>query len=517
MTSRRFFGLALLAAGISVGCGDGDELSRTAAADLASVAGTVTRATADAGPAGADSLVATAAASGASPDVARRRLPPTALPERDFSKARFSRPEHVRGLYVNAWAAGSSRRMSELLDVVRDTEINALVIDIKDATGYLSHTSSVPLAREIGANGDRRIPDLPALLDRLEAEGVYPIARIVIVKDPLLAAHRPDLAIRDTAGGTWVDRKGSVWLNPHVGGVWDYHIDLAREVAEMGFPEIQWDYVRFPDATRSDLERAVYPGRDGRSRPEVIRGFLDHARVRLADLPVRTTADVFGVTTTYSQDVGTGQVWEDVIDVVDVALPMVYPSHYFPGSFGYGEPNAYPYEVVRNAVEDAVERSANVDGAGLTRPWLQDFTLGQPVYAGAEVRAQIEATYDAGVQEWVLWNPGSRYTVAALEPVGGFEHEPLVRVGGVLTTASRRQVVFDSVAAVRRRARLAERAIRAEGDRLIAGLDSLSAPAFEQPPASRGGSPASARIVVPSLTPSDSLALSSRTPIVRNR
>ena len=361
---------------------------------------------------------------------------------------RFPRPRSVRGLYANAWASGTGARMDELFSIARRTEVNAFVIDIKDATGFLSHRTQIPLAHEIGATEEIRISDLPGLLNRLESEGVYPIARIVIVRDPILAKYRPELAVEDRSGGVWVDSKGLVWLNPYSTGVWDYHVDIAREVARMGFPEIQFDYVRFPDAPEADLERAVFPGADGLSKSTAIREFLAYARDQLAELGARTTADVFGMTTSARRDVGIGQVWETFIDVVDVALPMVYPSHYWEGSFGFDEPNARPYEVVRQAVSDAVRRSALVDGAGLTRPWLQDFTLGAPVYAGAEVRAQIQGTYDAGVREWILWNPGSRYTESALEPVGGFVQEPLVRVAGLLTPASRRFIVMDSVAAL---------------------------------------------------------------------
>lgn len=372
---------------------------------------------------------------------------PSEAPE-DFPDARFPRPEHVRGLYVNAWAAGSTSRMNALLDLARRTEINTLVIDIKDASGYVSHDTDVALAHEVGATADRRITDLPALLERLEAEGIYPIARIVVVKDPVLSAGRPDLAIQDTAGGIWIDSKEIVWLNPYSSEVWKYHVDLAREVAEMGFPEIQWDYIRFPDAPRADLDRAVFPGGDGITRAAAIRGFLAYARESLSDLPVRSTADVFGVTTSFNRDIGLGQLWESFIDVVDVALPMVYPSHYWEGSFGYSEPNAHPYEVVRAALRDALRRSERVEGAGLTRPWIQDFTLGVPVYGAAEVRAQIQAAYDVGIREWILWNPSTRYTESALEPVGGFETEPLVRVAGLLTPVSRRHVIIDSVAAL---------------------------------------------------------------------
>lgn len=363
-----------------------------------------------------------------------------------FEGARFPRPDHVRGLYVNAWAAGSASRMSELIDIAVETEINSFVIDIKDATGFLSHDTEVPMALSIGADGERRIADLPGLLDQMEAAGIYPVARIVVVKDPLVAASRPELAIQDTAGGVWVDAKETVWLNPFQRGVWDYHVEIAREVAELGFPEVQWDYIRFPDAPPEDMNRALFPGGQGLERVEAIRGFLSHAEDRLADLPVRSTADVFGVTTSFSRDIGLGQVWEEFIDVVDVALPMIYPSHYWPESFGYEEPNAHPYEVVKAALEDGLRRSAAVEGAGVTRPWLQDFTLGEPVYGSPEVRAQIQAVYDAGLTEWVLWNPGSRYSVDALEPAGGFMDEPTIRVAGTFAPVSRRWTVMDSVA-----------------------------------------------------------------------
>jgi hypothetical protein len=226
-------------------------------------------------------------------------------------------------------------------------------------------------------------------------------------------------------------------------------VSLAEEVARLGFPEIQWDYVRFPDISPSDRARTVYPGAGDTPLPEAIRGFLRYSRERLAEVGVLVTADVFGITTSASRDVGIGQVWESVIDAVDVALPMVYPSHYWSGSFGYEEPNAFPYEVVRRAVEDALRRSAAVEGAGNTRPWLQAFTLGEPRYGAPEVRAQIQAAYDAGVQEWILWNPGSRYDEGALEPVGGFTAEPLIRVAGKIVEVSRRQVILDSLAAVR--------------------------------------------------------------------
>ncbi len=354
--------------------------------------------------------------------------------------AEGERPLYVRGVYLNAWTAGSPTRRGRLVEMARRTEINTFVIDIKDATGYVSHDSRVPLAREVGATGEVRIRDLPGVLEELRKAGIYPIARIVVAKDPLLARGRPDLAIQDTAGGPWEDQHGVRWLNFHHPEVWAYHLDLAREVVEAGFPEVQWDYVRFPDAPESFLSRTVYPGGEGRSKTEAVRAFLGHTRKVLGEMGAVLTADVFGVTTSYRRDVGIGQLWESFIDRVDVALPMVYPSHYWTGSFGFQEPNAHPYEIVRRALRDARRRSALVEGAGLTRPWLQDFSLGEPPYGAPEVRAQIQATYDAGIQEWILWNPGSRYTESALIPARGLPVwlEPVMRVGGEVVPISRR-------------------------------------------------------------------------------
>ena len=445
----------LLAVAFLTGCIAGDDVSRQSEGAAESPAGTANPTPEPASSVSATPVeetpveaVTTEAEPNADPDPLTRAPADGAITsaERDFFF--FTRPDHVRGLYVNAWSAGSRRRMAALIDLATRTEVNSFVIDIKDATGYVSHRTAVPLAHEIGATKEVRIPSMTWLLERLEEAEIYPIARIVIVKDPVLAAAHPELAVQDTSGGAWADNKGTVWLNPFSREVWDYHIDLAREVAAMGFPEIQWDYVRFPDAPASALGRAHFPGRDGRLRTEAIRDFLAYSREQLAAMGVEVTADVFGVTTSATRDVGIGQVWESFIDVVDVALPMVYPSHYWKGSFGYQEPNSYPYEIVRHALEDAIERSADMEDAGATRPWLQDFTLGAPRYEAPEVRAQIQATYDVGIEEWVLWNPGSRYTEAALEPAAGFAEEPLVRIANEIVPVSRRFELFDTVTVV---------------------------------------------------------------------
>ena len=371
---------------------------------------------------------------------------PPARPSSAPAPVAFVRPAAVRGLYVNAWAAGTRARMDTLFAVADSTEVNTFVVDIKDASGFVSHVSALPGVGDSGADRQVRIRDLVGLLDRMRAAGLYPIARIVVAKDPVLAASRPEWAVRHSEGGTWVDARSDPWLNLWVAEVRDYHIALALEVAELGFPEIQWDYIRFPDAAADLRATARFPGAGG-SQVVAVENFLAEARTALGAVGVRSTADVFGVTTSARHDVGVGQVWETFIDEVDSALPMVYPSHFAPGSHGIARPDANPYEIVRAALRAAVNRNRTIDGSGSVIPWLQDFTRGRGahVYGPAEVRAQIQATYDAGLHEWVLWNSGSHYTVGALEPVRGWATEPTIRVGGEVVPVSQRGEVSNEM------------------------------------------------------------------------
>ena len=359
---------------------------------------------------------------------------------------RFDRPEAIKGIYVNAWAAGSKTRSEQLIDLASRTEINSFVVDIKDASGYVSHPTRVEVAHQVGADQQIRIRDLLGLLDRLHTNGIYPIARIVVVKDPLLTKKKPDLAIQDTAGGVWIDERGVSWANLFEGSVWDYHLSLAEEMIAIGFPEIQWDYIRFPDSPKEHLDRARFPNSLGRTRSEAVSGFLDYVRKETQSENVAMTADVFGATTSLNYDLGIGQLWEEVVRRVDVVLPMVYPSHYWSGSFNIEEPNYYPYEVVKAALGDGVERSSKVADAGSIRPWLQDFSLGSPLYGGPEIRAQIQATYDVGISEWILWNASSRYTEEGLVPREGFPEgiEPMMRFNGSIVPVSSRLMDEDS-------------------------------------------------------------------------
>ena len=330
---------------------------------------------------------------------------------------RVATPDTLRGLYVNRWAA-LGRRMNELIDLSKKTEINALVIDVKDDRGFVLYKSRVPLAQQIGAdtNSIMRPTRLRAILDTMAAHNIYPIARIVVAKDPLLAEKRPQWAIkRKSDMQPWIDKDGKPWLDPHNREIWQYAVDLAKEAYDLGFSEVQFDYVRFPDEKRL-IRESVYPLANGRVRAQVIRDQLGFVRGQLKSIAMPVSIDVFGLTATDTTDMGIGQRWEMFVDQADYILPMVYPSHFAPGTYGIGNPNANPYAMIDRSMKDVRRRTASVPNAGKVIPWYQDFTLGPPRYGAEQVRAQIKAGYDNGFHSWILWNPGSRYTVSALRP-----------------------------------------------------------------------------------------------------
>jgi len=326
----------------------------------------------------------------------------------------YNPPVNVKGIYLTGWKAGLSGEFEKLVKLVDDTELNSMVIDVKDNTGKLTYKSSVPMAEQIGADSNR-IRDIDGLLKTLREHNIYAIGRIVVFEDPVLSKARPDLNIKNKSGGNWVTRKGQGWVDPYNTKVWDYVVSIAEEAAKKGFNEIQFDYVRFP--SDGSLSNIVYPAYDGKDRVETISAFLSYAKKRLEPYGVYVSADIFGLVTTAQDDMKIGQYLEDVVKTVDYISPMVYPSHYALGSYGIANPNAAPYETVYHSLSDAVKRLNKVDGfKAEIRPWLQDFTLGSPPYGAKEVRAQIRATYDAGLSEWILWDPANTYTVAALDP-----------------------------------------------------------------------------------------------------
>jgi hypothetical protein len=321
----------------------------------------------------------------------------------------------IRGLYVNRFAAQSTKRMHKLIAIADSTEVNALVMDVKDEFG-LNIPSQDPLLQKNAGNAGV-IPNVRQLLDTLKAHDILAIARIVVFKDSVAARANPDHVIRKPDGSPWRDKQGLTWVNPYDESIWEYNLRVAEEAVKLGFREVQFDYIRFPEPYKS-LPPQVFPNEKGRTKPDVLAQFLRTANARLDKLGVRTTADIFGLVTTVGGALEVGQEWEKVSPAVDVVLPMTYPSHYPRGAFNLPRPNAEPYKVQFTAISRARQRDAKLGLTGeRVRPWVQAFSLGQPKYDAAHVREQMRGIYDAGYNGWVWWHPGSVYEpyLAALE------------------------------------------------------------------------------------------------------
>ncbi|MCU0646719.1 MAG: putative glycoside hydrolase [Gemmatimonadaceae bacterium] len=368
----------------------------------------------------------TTAGRGTTPNGASRDSAPTSPPVAT-RPARTPRPDSVRALYVNGWAAGSYSRMAEILRIADATEINAIIVDIKESDSYLTYSgTAIPEAKSLGTDQRPATKWMPALVDSLRAHNLYAIARIVVFKDRMVAEKKPEWAIQHVNGGLWRDRKGLAWVNPYHRSVWDYNMAIAKEAIAMGFGEVQWDYVRFPDVTDNMRKTMAFPGSEGRSRAENIGAFLRWSKEQLAPLGVRVAADVFGLVTHLEGDVEIGQHWETVIAEADVVLPMTYPSHYYAGLYGFARPGQHPYEILRLAATDAAERTrffadSTKRPVAQIMPWLEAMSIRGLSYGPAELRRQIQGVYDAGLTSWALWSPGSKFAEfePALRPASG--------------------------------------------------------------------------------------------------
>jgi len=335
-----------------------------------------------------------------------------AIPPAAHAIAKFRDPATtpvIRGLYVNRFAAQSARRMHWLIGIADSTEINGLVIDMKDEFGLNFHSANPEFRKNEGA-GHGMVRDVRALLDTLHAHNVFAIARIVVFKDPTTAQVNPAWTIKQPDGSIWHDKKNTSWVDPYNHALWDYNIGIAEELVRLGFDEIQFDYIRFPEPYKS-LPTQVFPAANGMSKPDLLAAFLKTAHERLNKLGVRSTADVFGFVTTVHGPLEVGQWWEKLAPVTDVLLPMTYPSHFPHGSFGIARPNAEPYQIQKISIDAARERDHKL---GITapehiRPWIQAFSLGEPKYGPDQIEAQKKAVYDGGYDGWVLWHPGSKY------------------------------------------------------------------------------------------------------------
>ena len=319
-------------------------------------------------------------------------------------------PATVRALYVNRWATHSAAKMHHLVRIADTTEINGLVLDMKDEFGLNFGSRDTSVSKNAGSGG--AVSGIAAMLDTLHAHGIVAIARMVTFKDSVAARVNPQHTIRKPDGTAWRDKQGLTWVDPYDPMIREYNIRVAEQLARMGFDEIQFDYIRFPEPYPS-LPQQVFPDAKGVSRPQALADFLGAACKRINALGARCTADIFGLVTTVRGALEVGQEWEKISPQVDVVLPMTYPSHYPPGSFAIPRPNAEPEKVQRIAIAKAHDRdlALKITKPEHVRPWVQAFTLGKPKYGAPELEAQKRGIYAAGYDGWVLWNPGSNYDV----------------------------------------------------------------------------------------------------------
>lgn len=320
----------------------------------------------------------------------------------------------VKGIYVTAHSAGGAR-MESLLKLVDETDLNSMVIDIKDDNGYITYPTTTPELLEIGT-AKKFIHNIDQLMDTLKSNQIYPIARIVVFKDTVLAVKQPELSFLHADGTIWKNGRGESFVNPYRKEVWDYNIAIAKEAARLGFKEIQFDYVRFPEGFETRADSLTFDKTD-ESRVDVVTGFVKYAREQLEPLGVRVSVDIFGYAASVPVAEGIGQDFVQISNDVHVISPMVYPSHYSTGWFKQKNPDRSPYETIKGAMEDTHKKLEDTgELKPIIRPWIQDFTaswLGKGKYikyGKAEVEAQIQALHDTGVTEYLLWNAGNKYS-----------------------------------------------------------------------------------------------------------
>ncbi len=331
-------------------------------------------------------------------------------------------PEKVKGIYVSGPMAGSTGLFQNILDDLENTEINTIVIDLKNDEGRITCDINTPIIDEIDAC-KVYVQDIEALIKTLKDRGLYVIARVVAFRDPYLAEKKPEWSLHTANGELYRDRQGMAWVDPYCEDVWEYLMEVGTAAKEVGFDEVQFDYIRF--STDSTMKNVVFDEEvtKGRSKTDVITEFVQYAYENLASQGLFVSADVFGTIIGSEIDANAvGQIYTDMAKHLDYICPMIYPSHYGQGNFGLDYPDKYPYETVLGALQKsktvldkAADEDNHVSHQAIVRPWLQDFTasyLGSGKYISygyEEVQKQIQAVKDAGYEEWMLWSAANKY------------------------------------------------------------------------------------------------------------
>lgn len=366
------------------------------------------------------------------------------LPPKKDEAPHVKTPDAVKAIYMSQCVVGTPSFRDKLVTLINETEVNAVIIDVKDFTGKIAFPTDNPAVAPSVTDGCGA-RDMKDFVKRLHDHNIYVIARITVFQDPFYTAEHPELAVkRESDGGVWKDHKGLAFIDVGAKPFWDYIIEVSKETYDIGFDELNFDYVRYPsDGNMKDIAFMLEPGE---LKADKLEQFFSYLYENLSEpwdnnenVP-KLSADLFGYTTTNTDDLGIGQVLERALPYFDYVMPMVYPSHYNSGFIGIAKPATSPYEVVHYSMEEAVRRAkllgsaknstatttemmalreqakkghGNINSLQL-RPWLQDFDLGA-TYTPEMVRTQMQATYDAGLTSWALWDAGNTYTRAALK------------------------------------------------------------------------------------------------------
>ncbi len=345
---------------------------------------------------------------------------------------RVPTPDAVRAIYMTACVAATPSLRDGLVKLIDETEINSIIIDIKDFSGTISFDSG--LAGDAGTGC--RTTDLPEFVRVLHDKNIYVIGRISVFQDSFYAKLHPELAVKKKSGPNtvWSDRKGINFIEVGARPYWDYIVAIAQASYDIGFDELNFDYIRFP--SDGDMDDIYFPfsnelivSNPVHGRAIALEKFFEFLSEKMNEIGVVTSADLFGMTTTAWEgfDLNIGQVLERALPHFDYIAPMVYPSHYPPNFNGWKDPNVVPGELIKYVMRGGVNKVEAFKTASTTpaeiaervsvdqlRPWLQDFDYGGN-YDISEVRAQIDATYASGLDSWMLWAPSNRYTRGALK------------------------------------------------------------------------------------------------------
>jgi hypothetical protein len=338
--------------------------------------------------------------------------------EKVFVATHVETPKAVKGFYMTACVAGTPSWRERMAELIKTTELNSVVIDIKDYSGTISFVDPVLQGDDVTGC---RVADMKEFIARLHKDNIYVIGRVTVFQDPYYAKRHPELAVKSkSTGGMWKDKKGLPFVDVGAKPYWDHVVDIAKASYALGYDEINFDYIRYPsDGNMADAKYSWTVGTS--SKATMVENFFSYLHSKLKDTGMKTSADLFGLVTVAQDDLGIGQVLERALPHFDYIYPMVYPSHFATGSGGFKKPAENPYGIIKYSMEGGIAKEIawNIANGRATstpsklRPWLQDFDLGAN-YGVAEVQAQIKATYDVGLTSWLLWDASNKYTPSAL-------------------------------------------------------------------------------------------------------